>query len=139
MPLIKQNADASAGIVGTDVTDGEFVFVSLPYSPTTPLAQSAAVFSRRMIVKAVYAVADVGATNAVTVSVYKTASGVAPASGALVHGGSINAQGTANTNQVMALTAANVDVPLGSRICVVVSGAIGAAGSGVVTVALAPA
>lgn len=141
---LKQNADASMGLQGTDGTDGEFVVVSMPYNATAQasiLTVTGAVLSRRMIVKSIQGVPDAASTNAVTATIYKAPSATALASGTALHSGTYNLQGTANTNQTLTLstTSGVVDVAAGSRIGLVISGVPGAAGAGCVTVTLAPA
>ena len=141
---LKQNPDASAGLQGTDLDEGGFIVLTFPYNATAQasiLTLGPAVLNRRMIVKAITGVSDAAASNAVTVSVYKAPSGTAIGSGTLLHTGSFNCQGTANTNQALALSATTgvLDVAAGSRIGAVISGVPGAAGAGAITVTLAPA
>ena len=143
---LKQNADASAGLQGTDLDDGGFLMVNMPYSAivnTTGafLTVSSAVLNRRMVVKAINCMVDTASTNAVTSALWKAPSATALASGVALHTGTFNLQGTAGTNQVLTLStvAGALDVAAGSRIGFVISGAPGAAGVGVITVTLAPA
>lgn len=143
---LKQNADMSMGLQGTDLGDGEFIVLSLPYSAITNtsgafLTVSSHVLTRRMIVKAITGVPDTASSNAVTATVYKAASGTALGSGVALHSGTYNLQGTAATNQSLTLSAVSgaLDVAAGSRIGFVISGTPGAAGVGVITVMLAPA
>lgn len=139
-----QNADMSAGLQGTDGDDGAFVILTFPYNATANasiLTLGGAVCKRRMVVKSIVGVPDVATTNAVTATVRKAASGTAIGSGTALHSGTFNCQGTAATNQTLTLstTASDLDVAAGSRIGVVISGAPGAAGAGMITVTLAPA
>lgn len=137
---IKQLPDASAGLEGTDGNTGSFIFVNIPYNTTSPLTLSSAILPRRCVVQSVQFVPDVVATNAVTFSVYSAASGTALGSGTLLHSGTGNLQATANTNASLTLLTTGVtNVALGSRVGVVISGALGASGSGVITIALTPA
>jgi len=140
---MKQNADLSMGLQGTDGDDGGFVVLTFPYNATAQasiLTLGPAVLTRRMVVKAITGVPDVTTTNAVTVSIYKAPSATAIASGTLLHTGTFNCQGTAATNQTLTLgAAAAIDVAAGNRIGAVISGAPGAAGAGSITVTLAPA
>lgn len=141
---LKQNADMSAGLQGTDLDDGGFIVLTFPYNATAQasiLTLGPAVLNRRMVVKAVTGVPDATTTNAVTVTVYKAPSGTAIASGTALHSGTFNCQGTAATNQSLTLstTSGVVDVAAGNRIGAVISGAPGAAGAGAITVTLAPA
>jgi hypothetical protein len=140
---MKQNADLSMGLQGTDGDDGGFVVLTFPYNATAQasiLTLGPAVLTRRMVVKAITGVPDVTTTNAVTVSIYKAPSATAIASGTVLHTGTFNCQGTAATNQTLTLgAAAAIDVAAGNRIGAVISGAPGAAGAGSITVTLAPA
>lgn len=140
---LKQNADMSAGLQGTDAGDGEFIVVTFPWNAVTNtaavLAVSGPVLTRRMIVKSIQHVTDVAAANAVTATVYKAASGTAIGSGTALHSGTANLQATAATPVTLTLAAAAVDVAAGNRLGIVISGAVGATGVGAVTVTLAPA
>lgn len=144
MPQLKQNADNSMGIQGTDLTDGEFVILSWPYNATSNasiLTLGGILLARRMVVKSIQGLPEVVASNAVTITVYKAPSGTAIASGTALHSGTFNMQGTAATNQTLTLstTSGVVDVAAGTRIGAVISGVPGAAGAGCITVTLAPA
>ena len=143
---LKQNADASAGLQGTDGDDGAFLTFTIPYTAITHttgafLTASTHIVNRRMVVKAISGVVDTAATNAVTASLFKAPSATAIGSGVALHTGSFNLQGTAATNQALTLSTVSgaLDVAAGSRIGFVISGAPGAAGGGVITVTLAPA
>ena len=137
----KQNPDLSMGLAGTDATDGEFIPWTFSYVNTTGTTNSGPVFSRRMIVKGITGIVDTASSNAVTATVYKTASGTALGSGTAVHSGTFNLQGTANTNQLLTLSTVSgvTDVAANQRVGVVISGALGAAGNGSITVWFAPA
>ncbi|MGE5452432.1 MAG: hypothetical protein ACM3VZ_11400 [Acidobacteriota bacterium] len=141
---LKQNADGSAGLQGSDLDDGGFVVLTFPYNATgnaSILTLGDAIMARRMVVKSIQGVPNATTTNAVTITVYKAPSGTAIASGTALHSGTYNCQGTANTNQTLSLSATSgvVDVAAGNRIGAVISGAPGAAGAGCITVTLAPA
>lgn len=142
---LKQNQDMSGGLQGTDAGDGEFIYVTLPWSAVMTTAAglnlAGPVFTRRMIVKAIWHNTDVAAANAVTATVYKAPSGTALGSGTALHSGTANLQATAGTPVQLTLstTSGVVDVAAGSRVGAVVSGAVGATGSGAITIALAPA
>ena len=143
---LKQNADSSAGLQGTDGDDGGFIHLSFPYSANANttgafLTSSGAILNRRMIIKAITGVVDTAATNAVTAALWKAPSATALASGVALHTGTYNLQGTASTNQSLTLStvAGALDVAAGSRIGFVISAAPGVAGAGVITVTLAPA
>lgn len=139
MIALKQNADASMGLQGTNFDDGQFIPISFQYTTASPLTQYLGVFSRRMIVKAISCKPQTASTNAVTATFYSVPDATAVGSGTAVHTGTFNLQGTANTTQTLSLTAAACDIPSGSSVGVVISGALGASGNGTVTVWLAPA
>jgi hypothetical protein len=70
-----------------------------------------------------------------TVSVYKAPSGTACSAGTVLHSGSINANGTAATNQTLTVTTASISS--GNRLCLQTTGTTGwttGTGSGGVTV-----
>ena len=143
---LKQNADMSAGLQGTDGDDGAFVVINLPWSAITNttgafLTVSGPIMQRRMIVKSIQYVNDTTATNAVTATLRKAPSATALGSGTALHSGTANLQATAATNQTLTLstTASYLDVAAGSRIGFVISATPGAAGVGSFTVTLAPA
>lgn len=146
MPQLKQNADASIGIQGSDLDDGGFVHIVLPWSAITNtsgafLTISGPIVNRRMIVKAITYVNDTVASNAVTAALWKAPSGTALASGVALHTGTANLQNTAATNASLTLSTVSgaLDVAAGSRLGVVISAAPGVAGVGSITVTLAPA
>ena len=146
MPQLKQNADASVGIQGSDAGDGEFVIITLPWSAITHtsgafLTASGPVLSRRMVVKDIRYNNDTAASNAVTATLYKAASGTAIGSGTALHSSTANLQATAATPVTMTLSTVSgaLDVAAGSRLGFVISGTPGAAGVGQFTVTLAPA
>jgi hypothetical protein len=143
---LKQNADLSLGLQGTDLDDGAFEVITLNYSAITNtsgafLTVSGPIMNRRFVVKAISGVVDTQASNAVTATLYKAASATALGSGTALHSGTFNLQGTAATNQALTLstTSGVLDVAAGSRIGFVISGTPGAAGVGSITVTLAPA
>lgn len=137
---IKALADGSLGLEGIAGDTGAFIFINIPYNTTSPLTLSSAVATRDLIVQAITAVPDAASTNAVTATVFKAASGTALGSGTALHTGTYNLQGTANTNQSLTLssTAGVTKVAAGQRIGAVISGALGAAGSGIITIACTP-
>ena len=142
---LKQNADLSMGLQGTDLTDGEFIMVTIPWNAVTNTAAvlvvEGPVLTRRMIVKSIQHVTSVAAANAVTATIYKAPSGTALGSGTALHSGTANLQATAATpvSLTLSTTSGVVDVAAGSRIGAVISGAVGATGVGCITVTLAPA
>ncbi|HEY8027701.1 MAG TPA: hypothetical protein VIF60_24385 [Burkholderiaceae bacterium] len=136
---LKALPDGSMGMEGKDLDNGAIVFVNIAYTSAGPLTMSGAVFSRSMSVQSVTVNPDVASTNAVTATAYQAASGTALGSGtALNTPAALN--GTAGANVAAALSAASgaLLVPAGSRVGVVISGALGAAGSGVITIGLTP-
>jgi len=144
--ILRQNADLSMGIQGTDAGDGEFVVITLPYSAITHtsgafLTQSGPVFSRRMVVKSITFIPETASSNAVTAALWKAASGVAIASGVALHTGTAALTTAAGTTQTLALSAVSgaLDIAAGSRIGFVISATPGAAGVGAFTITLAPA
>jgi len=138
---LKQNPDMSLGLQGTDADDGGFLKINIPYNTGTVLTQSTMIANRRYIIKAITGVVDATASNAVTATIYRAPSGTALGSGTALHTGTFNLQGTANTNQSLTLstTASTLDIAAGTRIGAVISGALGAAGNGTLTITLAPA
>jgi len=142
---LKQNADLSMGIQGTDGTDGEFIIVPFYWNgvvnTAAVLVLEGPTLTRRMIVKSIQHGTSVAATNAVTATVYKAPAGTAIGSGTALHSGTANLQATAATPVTLTLstTSGVVDVAAGNRLGVVISGAVGAAGVGCITVTLAPA
>lgn len=137
----KQNADASMGLQGTDLGDGEFIPVNIEYTASS-VDKVSYVASRRMIVKAINWRVEVAGTDAsaVTAVVKKAASGTAIASGTALHSSSANLKGTAATNQALTLstTASDLEIPAGTAIGVDFTGTLTSA-TGVCTVMLAPA
>lgn len=143
---LKQNADMSAGLQGTDGDDGGFVVITLPWSAINNtsgafLTVSGPIMNRRMVVKAISYVNDTVASNAVTAVLYKAPSATAIGSGVALHSSTASLQATAATNAALTLstTSGALDVAAGSRIGFVISGTPGAAGVGSFTVTLAPA
>ena len=145
MPQLKQNADASMGIQGSDGDDGSFIKASILWNANVNtsgafLTVSTHVFARRMIVKSITYVNDTAATNAVTATVFRAPSATALGSGTALHSGTANLQATAGANNTLTLAInSTLDIAAGTRIGLVISGAPGAAGVGCITVTLAPA
>jgi hypothetical protein len=96
------------------VTDSSFCQQTIPIEYTAALVTQKVWLSphsiRQMRVVDIRGVTRVAGSegSAVTVSIYKAASGVAVASGTLLHTGTFDVKGTADTNQVLTL-AANPD------------------------------
>ena len=143
---LKQNADMSGGLAGTDGDDGAFVVVTLSWSAITNtsgafLTVSGPIMQRRMIVKAIQYVNDTVASNAVTATLKKAASGTALGSGTALHSSTASLQTTAATPTSLTLstTASDLDIAAGTRFGFIISGTPGAAGVGSFTITLAPA
>ena len=141
MPQLKQNADASLGIQGSDGDDGGFVQVNIEYDASS-VDKVAFVAARRYVVKAIYGRVEAAGTDgsAATAVIKKAASGTAIGSGTALHSSSFNLKGTAATNQVLTLstTASDLNVAQGTAIGIDFTGTLTSA-TGVVTVLLAPA
>lgn len=141
MPQLKQNADASVGIQGSDLDNGAIIFVNIPYTASS-IDGVAFVAPRRCIVQSIICRPEVAGTDgsAVTAVIKKAASGTAIASGTALHSGTFNLKGTAATNQTLTLstTASDLDIAAGTAIGIDFTGTLTSA-SGVVTVALTPA
>lgn len=139
---LKQNADASAGLQGTDADDGAFLMRDFQYIATTAAANTVFVAPRRMILKSINVRPDVAGTDAgaVTATVYRAPSGTAIGSGTALHTGTANIKGAAATNQslTLATNAATLDIPAGTAVGVVFTGVMTSA-QGAVTLAFCPA
>jgi len=138
---LTQRADASLGLQGPDGDAGAFIYVNIHYTAATPLALSACMLPRRCVVQSITLVPDTASNNAVTVICYKAPDGTVIGAGTALHSGTGNLQGTAAIPQTLTLstTPGVIDVAAGNRIGAVISGALGAWGSGVITIALNPA
>lgn len=137
----KQQADGSVGLEGPAFpTATDFIFINIPYNTASPLTLSGSVLPRRCIVQSIQLNPDVASTNAVTVALWAAGSTVALASGTALHTGTGNLQGTANAVQVLTLSTVTgaLQVNGQSRIGAIISGALGAAGSGVITIGCVP-
>jgi hypothetical protein len=139
---IVQNPDISMGLRGTDSDHGQFVFVTFKYTATTPANSTVFVAPRRLVLKGVMLRPDVAGTDAgaVTANVVRAPSGTAIASGTTLITGTGNLKGTAATNQAIALTAtaANLDIPAGTAVGVLLAGILTSA-QGSITLAFCPA
>lgn len=80
-------------------------------------------------VQAIVGRVDDAVGTAATVSVYKSPTGTSCAGGTVLHSGSLDANGTADTNQTLTVTTSAVGA--GSEICLVTTGAGWVAGSGI--------
>lgn len=138
---IKQNADGSMGLQGTDRDDGGFLNIVIPYTASS-VDQSYFTATRAYVVKGIVGRPTVAGTDAgaVTAVLKKAASGTAITSGTALHSGSFNLKGTAHTNQTLTLstTASDLEIPAGTSIGVDWTGVLTAA-VGHFTVVLAPA
>jgi hypothetical protein len=137
---LKQNPDGSAGLEGTDGNTGSLIFVNIPYTTSTPLTMSGAIFNRKVVVQGVYLVPDVASTNAVTATAYKATTGALGSGTALISAG-MAMNGTAGTvvTGTLSTTGGALTLANGDHLGIVVSGALGAAGSGVATIVVNPA
>lgn len=138
---LKQNPDGSMGLEGNEKGTGEFIFINIPYTTASPLTIVGAVAPRALVVQSIYGVTVAAASNAVTATCYKASSGTAIGSGTALHSGTFNLQATAATPAAltMSTTSGVTSVAAGQQIGVVISGALGAAGSGTITLCCAPA
>lgn len=141
MPQLKQNADASVGIQGSDLDDGAFLSINIEYNASA-VDKVAFVATRRYIVKAITGRPTVAGTDgsAVTAVIKKAASATAITSGTALHSSTYNLKGTADTIQALTLstTAADLEIPAGTAIGIDFTGTLTSA-TGVVSVVLAPA
>lgn len=142
MVELKQFADGSFGLQGDSTGGmGEFVLCTTNYFATSATTQSLLTASRNYVIQNISGRVDVSGTGgACTVSFYVAPSGTALASGALVHTGSFNVAGTANTRQTLTLstTPSSLVIPAGYSLGYVITGAATSA-VGSLTVALSPA
>ena len=138
---LKQNADGSMGMQGTDLDDGGFLTVNIEYVAAS-VDKVCYVAPRKMIVKKIVGRPTVAGTDAgaVTAVIKKAASGTAITSGTALHSSSYNLKGTADTIQSLTLstTASDLQIAAGTAIGIDFTGTLTAA-TGVVTITLAPA
>lgn len=140
MVELKQFADGSLGLQG-DSTGGNGAFLPIT-AAFTAASTTASLFTanRNYIVGDISGRVDVSGTGGVcTLSIYAAASGVAIASGTLLHTSSFNVAGTVNTKQVLTLAtpASALVLAAGSVIGYVITGAPTSA-VGSITVTLSP-
>lgn len=141
MPQLKQNADGSMGVQGSDLDNGAFIFVNIPYAAASvDMVQFVA--PRRLILQSITGRPTVAGTDgsAVTAVVKKAASATAITAGTALHSGTFNLKGTADTNQALTLstTAADLDIAAGTCVGVDFTGTLTSA-TGVITLAFCPA
>lgn len=115
---------------------GAPIYATLRY-PATPVDGAFFVAPRAMRVTAIY-FRPLAAAASATAMVKKAPSGTASASGTALHTNAFTLDGTADTNQVGALsvTAADLDLAAGDALCLDVTGTTTNA-TGIVTVELA--
>lgn len=140
MPNIKQVADGSLGIEGSQAGDGGFIPVSTSYN--VPAADFPFfVADRPYVVKAIRGRVEVAGTGgACTAVIRKVPSGTALASGTALHSSSYNLVGTAATNQTLTLstTASDLALAAGDSLAFDLTGTATSA-IGAITVTLNPA
>lgn len=136
---LKQNADGSMGLQGTDLDEGQFIASNIEYTAAS-VSKATKLCTRRQVVKQIIGRVTVAGSDAgaVTAQIFAAPSGTALSAGTLLHTGSFNLKGTANANQVLSIAATGVDLAAGSVIGIVFTGVLTAA-TGVITVSLAPA
>lgn len=103
MPQLKQNDDGSLGIQGADLgSDGAFIPVCIEYNASS-VDKVTFVADREYVVKSIRGRPVVAGTDSGTViaEIVKMASAISPASGTVLHSGSINLKGTAYINQTL--------------------------------------
>lgn len=138
---MKQLADGSMGLEGTEAGNGAFLTETVAWTASS--ADSVIfVAPRKMVVQSIVARVEVAGTDAgaVTAVIKKAASGTAIASGTALHSGSINLKGTAATNQTLTLstTASTLELAAGDAVVIDYTGTLTSA-VGAVTVAFNPA
>lgn len=136
----KQLADGSLGLEGIARDAGAFLFVPVVYSAGST---SASVFTapRACVVQSISGRVEVAGTGgACTFSLFKAVSGIAGASGVLLHTGSFNVAGTAATPQTLVLSTVlgALSLNVGDSIYVALTGTPTSA-IGNLTIALNPA
>ena len=141
MPNIKQNADGSLGIEGTDAGPGVLLAASTEWLASS-VDKIFYVAPRAMVVQSITARVEVAGTDgsAVTAVIKKAPSGTALGSGTALHSGSINLKGTAATNQSLTLSTTDgvVKLAAGDTLAIDFTGTLTSA-TGAVTVAFNPA
>lgn len=138
---LKQNADGSMGLQGSDRDDGGFIAITFDYDAAS-VDRAFFVAQRAYVVKGIIGRPQVAGTDAgaVTAIVKKAASATAITSGTALHSSTYNLKGTAATNQALTLstTASDLEIPSGTSIGIDFTGTLTAA-VGVISVLLAPA
>lgn len=138
---LKQNADGSMGLQGTDRDDGGFISVNIEYNASS-VDKVAFVATRAYVVKAIRGRPTVAGNDAgaVTAVIKKAASATAITAGTALHSSTYNLKGAADTIQSLTLstTASDLEIPAGTAIGIDFTGVLTLA-TGVVSVVLAPA
>ena len=103
---IKQGGDGALGLEGKDAGVGSFVCGVINYNvPVAGVAQCILNPGRSLVIDSIIGRPRVvGSGGAATFTIYKAASGTAPASGTALHSGTYNMVGTADTDQTLTLT-----------------------------------
>jgi hypothetical protein len=126
-----QNADGGMGRQGVDLGLGSELLGTINYNvPITGVAVQMFYTNRKFIIDAIVGTPVVaGSGGAATFSIYMTPSGTAPASGTVLHSGTYNMVGTANTAQSLTLT--TTAIPAGYAVWAVPTGTATAAIGGI--------
>ena len=138
---IQQNPDGSLRLVGADGTTlSGFQMTASPYTATS-VDMTIFTASRACVVTGLTGRVDTAGTDAsaVTAQVRKVPSGTALTGGTVLHSGTYNLKGTANTNQVLTLstTEGALRLTAGDSVVVDFTGVLTAA-AGCISVTMAP-
>lgn len=138
---IQQNADGSMRLVGADGTTlSGFQITANPYTATS-VDMTMFTASRACVVTGIIGRVDTAGTDAaaVTATIRKVPTGTALTGGTVLHTGTFNLKGTANANQVLALSTTDGALRLaaGDSIAVDFTGVLTAA-AGCISVTCAP-
>lgn len=134
---IKQLADGSAGLEGTDGDVGSFIYVTVPYT-SAAVTMMAVALPRRCILQSATISRVAAASNAVTATIVRAGNGTAIASGTAASD-AVSMQGSLLQPISFVPVAAQADMAAGTRVGILISGALGAAGAGTITLAFTPA
>lgn len=140
MPAIKQNLDQSVGFDGVgSPAGGAFVNINIEYNASS-IDKVCFVATRSYRVKAISGSPTVAGSNggAVTAQIRKASGTTAIASGTVLHSGTYNLKGTADTVQNLTVVEADSLISAGDRIGIDFTGTLTDA-VGCVTVCLAAA
>lgn len=137
---LKQNADGSMGLQGTDGDDGGFIVATYSWTPTSDADVSFFVANRKYRVKAIVARIDTVDGAATTATIRKAPSATAIASGTALHSSTINLNTGAATNQTLTLSTTSTDLDIAAGDCIGIDFSAAMTGAyGSVNVTLAPA